>query len=100
MSLTYIRLIAIFLWIFVIQSPAIAAEGVIGASCWSDVQVFTSGINMCKNAEKTFYPGMLMAVAKAATIKRCQEVNELDYGDGKCYPQCEEKTFCLYGDNQ
>lgn len=100
MTLNYISLTVIFLGVFVIQSSAIAAEGVIGASCWSDVQVFRDGINMCKNAEKTFYPGILMAVAKAATVKKCQEANQLDYGDGKCYPQCEERTFCLYGDSQ
>ena len=91
----------LFLILFLANSSiALAEEGVVGATCWSYAQVHKDKVNMCRNAEKTFYPGVLMAVAKKATIKKCQELNALDYGDGKCYPQCETKVTCLYGDNQ
>lgn len=83
-----------------VMSQVNAEPGVIGATCRSNAQVYKDGRNMCRNVQGEFYPGILMVVAKKAAIKKCQQLNALDYGDGKCYPQCKTKTHCIYGDNR
>lgn len=97
---------------------AFAAEGVVGATCWATPVCpdCKGSQNTCRTVEETFYPGVLMAVAKDAVIKECQDRNALDYcGDGcspskreavlaahhgGCYEQCETTAHCLYGDNR
>lgn len=103
------------------EAPPLAepAGGVIGATCRSEPICphcpGTSG-NVCRKVPDIFYPGLTMVLARAATVKRCQEANALDYCgtscsfderekhqsryQGGCYEQCASKTTCLYVDNR
>lgn len=55
------------------------------------------GRNVCLGASEQRYPGVLMIVAKRATIARCKTANALDYGTqfGKsCSGQCADAAQC------
>lgn len=88
----------------IVLSPVASSDGgAVGATCWSEPKLPSEGNpNWCKTVPRKFYPGVLMAVAKEATIKECRNANALDYGvhatpPGSCYKLCDTKTFCIYG---
>lgn len=83
--------------------PVCAESGRVGASCWAEPIIASeSRTNWCRTVPRKLYPGVLMPVAKEATVRECKRLNALDYGHygnppGNCSDECERKTFCVYG---
>lgn len=105
--------INILIVIGVLISPVsvLAEEGVVGATCSADPQVFATVEGKwqriyCFRVDDTFFPGITMLAAKKVTIAQCKKNNALDpsgnYRDASdtCYDRCEKDSHCLFGDNR